>query len=305
MTAHDTRCWICGSRDAVVWKRRSLDRPLVPDDFRITDDHYGTTLELLRCRDCGFLFASPEDMAELTSLYERLVDPEYEAGQEIRSLQMKFLLRKFRTFYPAAKTLLDIGAGAGALVAEAQKIGLRATGIEPSRSLVAAALRVNGVELVQGLFPHAAMAGQRFDVVCIVDVIEHVADPVKLLRDAAAALSPGGIVAVVTPDIASLPARMLGRRWWHLRLAHVGYFNATTLRQAAEAAGLSAVEMFRPVWYFPVRYLAHRLERFLPIAGLNRVVAGSPLGRLYDAVVPLDLKDSLVWIFRGTDDSPV
>ena len=63
----------------------------------------------------------------------------------------------------------------------------------------------------------------------LVDVIEHVADPLALLRGARDYVAPGGLVLLVTPDVDSVAARLFGKRWWHLRLAHVGYFNRRSL----------------------------------------------------------------------------
>jgi hypothetical protein len=73
----------------VHWKARSIEGRLVPEDFRVTDHRYGVTLSLWKCREYGFIFADGEELSELTSLYERLVDPEYEQSRETRALQMR------------------------------------------------------------------------------------------------------------------------------------------------------------------------------------------------------------------------
>ena len=295
----DPRCRVCGSTATSQWKTRSLDRPLIPDDLRITDARYGVTLGLWRCSECGFIQANESELAELTALYEQIVDPEYERGGAARTLQMRWLVTKGLDAHPSAKTLLDIGAGTGLLVAEARVRGLDATGVEPSRALVEAARRQNHVEIFQGTVPHPSLDGKRFDVVCLVDVIEHVANPVGLLRDCAARLSPGGIMIVVTPDVSSLAARVLGKRWWHLRLAHVGYFSRHSLTIAAETSGLQAMTFFRARWFFPIQYLAERLAVYLPIGAINRAASRfGLLRRLYQQIIPLNPHDSIVCLLR-------
>ncbi len=293
------KCWVCGSADSTRWKPRSLDRPLEPADFQITDTRYGITLTLFRCNECGFIFADEREVADLVSLYERLEDDEYEKGMENRSLQMRRITREIREAHPAARTLLDIGAGIGLMVDEARKAGFEAMGIEPSRSLVAAGKRLLGVDLVQGVFPHPAVASRRFDVISLVDVIEHVRDPVGLMRDCGQALSEDGLLAVVTPDVASAAARLMGHRWWHLRLAHVGYFDRRSMAIAARNAGLEIVRSTRAVWSFPVSYLAERLAVYFPIGAANRWAAGTPLlGPIYRSVIHLNLHDSTVFFLR-------
>jgi SAM-dependent methyltransferase len=267
----------------------------VPEDLQITDSRYGTTLSLDRCADCGFLFAEGEELPELVALYEQLTDPGYEGSQEPRRAQMRWLLREVRRLRPQARTLVDIGAGTGLLVAEAAALGLEATGVEPSRSLVEAGRR-NGVQLLQGTWPHPELAGRAFDLIFLVDVIEHVCNPLGLLSGCERALAEEGIVVLVTPDVQSVAARLLGRRWWHFRLAHVGYFSGGSMRILADRAGLQVARMFRAKWFFQVSYLADRVARYLPVGGLNRLARrAGPLRRLYNIEVPLNLHDS--WVF--------
>jgi Methyltransferase domain len=147
------RCWICGTPGALHWKARTIQRPLEPADLRITDHRYGATLSLLRCGACGFIFSNDKEVAELGSLYERMSDPGYEESQEGRALQMRWLLSKARKANPLARSLLDVGAGSGLLVAEAKRFGFEAVGIEPSRWLVQTARRLYQVDLIQGFFP--------------------------------------------------------------------------------------------------------------------------------------------------------
>jgi SAM-dependent methyltransferase len=130
-----------------------------------------------------------------------------------------------------------------------------------------------------------------------IPVIEHVSNPIPLLRDCAAALTEDGIVVVVTPDVHSLAARLLGKRWWHFRVAHVGYFSASSLAAAARAAGLHPVRALRAKWFFRVHYLAERVSRYLPVGWINRR-ASRPglLHRVYQRVIPVNLHDSSVII---------
>ena len=293
-------CWVCGASAAVRWKERNLSRRLVPEDLQITDSRYGTTLSLWKCPRCSFLFADGDELSELTALYEQLADPEYENTQEPRALQMEWILRRTLELKAGARTALDVGAGAGLLVAACRRRGLDAVGVEPSRSLVEAAPRANGVELLHGVLPHPQLAQRQFDLVFLVDVLEHVADPLALLRHCAARLAPGGLFVVVTPDVGSVAAQALGRRWWHFRLAHVGYFNRRSLQKAAAAAGMLVRRFERPRWFFPVRYLTERLAVYFPLGWLNRLAPQvAPLSWLYRRVVPVNLHDSwLVFLAR-------
>jgi len=284
---------VCGSRPVVTWKSANHQGALRPEDLRITDDRYGVTLELFRCSSCGFVFADPLATSRLLDLYRRLDDDAYEAGESYRAMQMRKLVGRLHRDRPDARSLLDVGAANGLLVAAAGEVGMVAEGVEPSQPLTAAALD-RGQVVHEGTLPHPALVGRDFDLVTLVDVLEHVADPVGFLTDAAAQVSPGGAVLVITPDVASVPSRLLGRRWWHLRLAHVGYFDRRSLTTALAAAGLRPVSWYRPRWYFQIGYLAERVARYLPVGGLVRFLGRHKLTSwVLDRSIPLNLHDSL------------
>jgi 2-polyprenyl-3-methyl-5-hydroxy-6-metoxy-1,4-benzoquinol methylase len=103
---------------------------------------------------------------------------------------MRRLLDQLLKSRPTAETLLDVGAGTGLLVAEARARGLKAEGVEPSRWCVETALAVNQVDLLCGTVQELRDRLGRYDLLTLIDVIEHTVDPAGLLREAAALLSP-------------------------------------------------------------------------------------------------------------------
>lgn len=288
MISSEHRCWVCGSAELSLAKPADLVRDLESRDFAISDAHYGRTGEIHACGECGFLQCS--DLTDVLGFYESLEDEAYDDTRAARELQARRLLERIRATRAGGR-LLDVGAGSGTLVAEAAAQGYRAEGVEPSVWLQRrAAARGLAVEL--GTLPHPKLEGP-YDVVTLIDVVEHVPDPIGLLARAREVTAPGGVVAVVTPDVRSLAARLLGFRWWHFRVAHVGYFCESTLRLALERAGLGAARLSRPAWYFPADYLVERVETYLPAA--LRIPPPRWLGRI---TVPLNLRDSLLAIAR-------
>jgi SAM-dependent methyltransferase len=291
------RCWVCGGAEVKSWKR-GADRALDPDDLRITDSRYGLTLDLVRCVRCGFVFAPGARGDDILRLYSRMRDDDYARGGHARLVQMRRLLGRALRKRPGATSLLDVGAGTGLLVAAALERGIDAVGVEPSQHAVELGrARVGDRRLLEGTLPHAALAGRRFDLVFLVDVIEHACRPVELLREAQRVLAQGGLVVVATPDVMSVPARLLGDRWWHYRLAHVGYFDAQTFATAARRAGLAIEGAERAIWYFEIGYLAARVEQYLPVHRLNQGARSlAAARRLGHVIVPVPATDS--WVFH-------
>lgn len=294
-------CPACGGTRTSPWKGKNLLGALVPEDLRITDARYGTTLALEACSDCGFLFADDPALYKLSELYAALDDPAYDEGTEARTRQLRSIVELCVAEHPAARTLLDVGAATGLLVTEATRLGLDAVGVEPSRSLTERATR-RGANVLSGTLPHRELGNRAFDIVTLVDVVEHVADPVGLIRMAADCLAPGGLLVVVTPDVGSIAARLLGPRWWHFRVAHVGYFSTTSFTRAASRAGLSIVKSCRARWFFPIGYLLARVTHYVPIPRrVSRALGQGPLAeRLQGVIVPLNLFDSTIYFLRQT-----
>ena len=79
------------------------------------------------------------------------------------------------------------------------------------------------------------------DLAIMFHVIEHVADPVRVVRRIAEWLSPGGALVIETPNLNSWDARLFKKQWWggyHIP-RHWTLFDAGTLRRLLEQSGLT------------------------------------------------------------------
>jgi len=275
-------CRLCGLEKLQLVKPSNIEGRLESNSFSITDSHYGMTGAIYRCRSCEFLQCS--DLPEVVQFYENLEDAGYEAGRQERSLQARKILEVVQKVQLEGR-LLDVGAGSGMLIEQAIQMGYQAEGVEPSAWLHRVA-RERSLPVHLGTFPHSAARGE-FDIITLIDVIEHVSDPMELLRNIAGSLAEGGIAIIVTPDVNSVAARILGWSWWHFRVAHIGYFNKLTLLFALDQAGLRPVLLRRPSWFFTADYLWARLHRYLP--RFLRLPSPRFLSRI---VIPVNLRDS-------------
>lgn len=290
MSLHTTtiHCWLCDSGNTSQISQGVAPDELTAQHFAITDSHYGKTLSIYQCKDCSFRFCP--QAGDVTCFYDALEDPEYERTRDQRRLQAEHLIRKIRR-YKTTGELIDIGAGTGILVEEAQRAGYKALGVEPGKWLAEQAT-AKSLPVKYGLFPDV-IGNSQFDVITLVDVLEHVNNPLKLLKDMASHLRDDGIAVIVTPDVRSFAARLMGRKWWHYRIAHISYFERKTLELALERAGMKSVAWCRPAWFFPLDYLFIRLAQYIPLVG-----AFAKLSFAKRLTVPLNLYDSWLIIAR-------
>jgi hypothetical protein len=122
------------------------------------------------------------------------------------------------------------------------------------------------------------------------DVIEHVDDPAAELRKAYHLLKPGGWLVVHTMDVASLAARLMGRRWPWLMDMHLHYFSQATLAQMMRNVGFEVVWSGVRGRYLRLGYLATRLSGLHPLLGRLAGVVVNGLG-LRETAVPVNFGD--------------
>jgi 2-polyprenyl-3-methyl-5-hydroxy-6-metoxy-1,4-benzoquinol methylase len=131
------------------------------------------------------------------------------------------------------KRLLDVGCGDGSHIRQLVDLGWRmAEGIDTDQRAVEIA-RERGVEVRLGTLASSPYPASTFDVVTMSHVIEHVHDPVGLLKDCHRILKPGGELLLLTPNTNSWGHVLFGGSWLHLDPPrHLYLFNPRNLRTA-------------------------------------------------------------------------
>lgn len=183
----------------------------------------------------------------------RLNESGEEAEQERRWLRSTLytdilaLLEEYAA--PDTRRLLDVGCGTGDFLAFMQENGWQVEGLDlsPHATRTAAA---------RGLTVHCQKLGDflktapdrlaAFTVVTLLNVLEHVPDPVDLLQLCAQVLAPGGIVVVRVPnDFSQLQTcaslRLGVGPWWITLPDHLNYFDFASLRSLLEYTGFEVI----------------------------------------------------------------
>lgn len=140
--------------------------------------------------------------------------------------------------------LLDVGCGNGSFLVQMRQLGWEVAGVEPDGEAVSIARERSGLEVFQGCLEEAKYPDGCFDAITMNHVIEHVPDPIGLLKEGCRVLRPGGKLVVLTPNIKSLGRRMFGGAWLHWDPPrHLFLFSPQALRASAERAGLVIQEL--------------------------------------------------------------
>ncbi len=255
-------CPLCHADNITLFKKGTFDPDILqPDHFKITDSHYGTMWTFFCCRCCGFVFSNPYVPTEhILEFYSQLEDREYSEEAEGRSRNFNTILKRLKRFNPG-NTLLDIGAASGIFLNLALREGYHIEGIEPSDFLVKEAEKQYGIHLFKGTPGEYRRRepGKTFSIITLLDIVEHLVEPDDFMVQLDGLLEDNGILVMVTPDVGSLAARLLGRRWWHYRIAHINFFNRSALRYLLQKHGYEILLKKKYVWNFSLFYLVTRI----------------------------------------------
>ncbi len=221
-------CLLCGSGKAVVLLEKST---VVRGVDRV---------RVLRCTSCGHRYLADWQRTLAMGLYDYYADrlewPRERVFDDLTTERYQSLVGEFERRVPGRR-LLDVGCGMGHLVSVASHRGWRARGLDTSRAAVELAHRMESNVEELDFFSHTLDA-ERFDVVAMTEVIEHVPMPMRFLRRAFELLTPGGILYLTTPNFDSLTRRVAGASWPPIHPEHISYFVDGTLARAARDAGL-------------------------------------------------------------------
>lgn len=209
-------CHICGRTLTEVWAVA-------------TDVEYGTTAErfrYLRCSPCDALSIDPLPVGRLGEIYPSTYYSFASSGEALvadRNLVTRvkswldhraFVRALSLAGAPKSPRVLDVGGGTGDISRRliAAVPGARATVVDIDANSIQAA-REHGLGGFAGGIEEF-YTEERFDLILLLNLIEHVADPAAVLRRARDLLTPNGVVWVQTPNYDSLDARIFRDHSW-------------------------------------------------------------------------------------------
>lgn len=209
---------------------------------------------LLRCAFCTHVWA---DLALPDEALRALYAENYFKGEEYfdyereeSALRKNFrrTLRLIRRYAPDARRLCEVGVAYGYFLDEASK-HYESIGFDISEAAVRRASERFGLDVHCAGFLDQSF-DNLFDVVCLWDTVEHLAEPPRYLAKAHANLRPGGLLALSTGDIGAWTARLRGRRWRLIHPpTHLHYFTAESMNTLLTRLGFETVYLrHRAFW---------------------------------------------------------
>ena len=224
-------------------------------------------LFLSQCSDCcsvyRTVFPSEDELNEIygSDYYDSWnIEADTGAFWEMKVQNCTSYLRGLDRYIKGSgkRTLLDVGCAHGFMLEAAVQEGYTPSGLEisPAGDLA----RKRGFHVLPSPLEDDPFPPESFDVVTMVDVIEHFTDPQSALRSVWAMLKPGGVVFMVTPDITSVSARILRGAWPHYLPEHLIYYSPKSMKKLLDLTNIDVLEIGPGYKYLTVNYILGHLR---------------------------------------------
>lgn len=248
---------------------------------------------MYKCADCGLEGLSPQPDDQIL---EKIYGKDYFLGSrdadarrlmdEMKGLTAeKYLQTLRRKLEVDSPRLIEIGCGGGEFLERAMASGFDVAGLEISSNAVQSAnAKLGSSRVVEGdLFSLNLNCLGVFDCCVLLDVLEHVRDPVAFLKRSKSLLGKNGICLIVTPSLNSWSARLLGKYWMEYKPEHLFYFNRKNIARMLSDAGFDCVSI-SPNWkVLNLEYIDLHMQKF-------HVPLMSSLSRLLVTILPKSVR---------------
>jgi 2-polyprenyl-3-methyl-5-hydroxy-6-metoxy-1,4-benzoquinol methylase len=233
-------CLLCQETNSTLWAvTRDVEYFSLEGDF-----------SFYHCQDCGVLYVDPLPNDRLAEIYPEnyysfthaLDSPVYRVKQWLDARLLRGLLRSLPG---ESLRALDIGGGTGWQLSLLQQLDER---VGTSQVVDIDSNAEEGAQKLGHNYFHGRIENfvteEKFDIILMLNLIEHVEDPIGILQQAERLLTPGGIVLLKTPNFDSLDARLFRHAHWsgYHCPRHWVLFNRESFEKAAKTAGLQMKE---------------------------------------------------------------
>jgi ubiquinone/menaquinone biosynthesis C-methylase UbiE len=172
--------------------------------------------DIWQCLTCKTLYVCSETLSkkitdEIQNIYAHYYDSACFTISSSVANSLQKLVNTFVHTYQTGK-ILDIGYGEGALLSIAERNGWKCYGVELSPQ----SLRYGsdqGWTVTSNTLTDSRFDAETFDIVTMIEFIEHVPEPDSFLKETKRLLRPGGILYLTTPNAKSINKRWLGLNW--------------------------------------------------------------------------------------------
>lgn len=246
-----TKCPICQSEDLkpVTSERNRLKTASQPD-VQIFDN---TWIQLLECNNCTFAFTKemPVDEFFFEKRYDIHFNPELESKNQFKDKIIEKLFNDLKDLGCEKGNLLDIGSFAGVFLRKAMAKGFNVQGIEVNRVIAEHARDVQKLNVIHGKFLDTDLPLNHYDLITLIDVLEHLRNPLLSIKKCHTHLKSGGLLVIKVPNFKIQLFKQFISKKLNISdigilegFGHINHFTPKSLKFALEANGYVVIDDF-------------------------------------------------------------
>lgn len=287
---------------------------LRPKYVQVADYEYDTyhAVDYYRCLNCNLLFQYPmPTSAIIPSFYP----PEYRSHFQFIAGRLYSILKRLEVLTLVNKIdkiilhnrnshILEVGCGNGLLLLTLFKRGFKNLYGTDISDAAAKVLSNRGIAFKKANIEKEFPFREKFDLIILNHVIEHLLFPKKVLRNCQSYLSKGGKIVIVTPDSDCLASNIFGKYWDGINAPrHFYIFHSKSMEYVSKSLKFHSIKSYQisdPInWAISLQnvfqnipFLKSRLQKgfagytvwlgilFIPLSFLTKLVRKSS-GMLY------------------------
>lgn len=255
-------CAICQHKDYRVKYPECINYAKI--DFSPRRAPQRNHCRIVQCNKCGLIYASPifndEDILKL-----------YKDSAFIDELQVEFMaedyleqLKKASLFIGGKDNFLEIGCGNGCFLKKAKEFGFKNVyGIEPCKSAVDQADQMVKGNIINDVFKDGLYKENFFDLVCAIQVFDHLIDPNDVLSNIYKVVKENGYILVISHNVRFYLTRILGEKSPMYDIEHIYLFDKITIKKLLEKHGFKVIYVKDMV----SRYTVGHILKMFPFPG--------------------------------------
>lgn len=260
---------------------------LTCEDYTVTHEHF----ELQECISCKFVVTNPRPGPNSISDY-------YQSGEYIshtgagkgllpwlyltaRKFTLRWKVNIVKRYNPKPR-ILDYGCGTGEFLHQCSAEGFTISGIEPSLAARTKATALTGINIAADI---AQLGSQKFDVITLWHVLEHIMDLNQKIRSIKELLAENGTLLIAVPNHESADAARYKAYWAGYDVPrHLWHFSPASMNAFLRSAGLNIrhiIPMKLDAYYVAILSQKYKSPRSPGIANMLKGLTAGLLSNLH------------------------
>jgi 2-polyprenyl-3-methyl-5-hydroxy-6-metoxy-1,4-benzoquinol methylase len=195
--------------------------------------------KLYSCKECGLEFLE-DYMKDRSKIYKSNYWVDEKNPEIIKCKEKNY--KQIIKYIPKGK-ILDYGGGYGNFVNYLKNKGYE-------------------VDLYEPYLSNNIMKNMKYDIITLFDVIEHIVNPIEIIKELKEKLNKDGKIIIITPDTGEISNKILGKKWPHYKYEHIMLYNRRSMHKLCEKTGMKIQKIMNIKYNYNMEYIEQYSKKY-------------------------------------------